>query len=142
MKVKIKRIDKTLPLPEYKTAGAVAFDLMSRTDVVVEPKSIAYIPLNVALEPLEGCLVMLAARSSLHKKGLMLANGVGIIDQDFCGNEDEYCAAVYNFTDEVVAVARGERIVQGVFKPYEKVEWEEVDDLKNQTRGGFGTTGN
>ncbi|MEK9175059.1 MAG: dUTP diphosphatase [Patescibacteria group bacterium] len=140
MKVCIKRIDKSLPLPEYKTAGAVAFDLASRIDMTILPKSIAYIPLNVALEPPEGHMVLLAARSSLHKKGLMLANGVGIVDRDFSGNEDEYHAAVYNFSDNPVNISRGDRVAQAVFKPYEKAEWHEVDDLENKSRGGFGTT--
>jgi len=124
MRVRIKRIDKSLPLPEYKTSGAVAFDL-----------------LNVAIEPPPGYMVMLAARSSLHKKGLMLANGVGIGDRDFSSNEDEYHAALYNFTEKEICIERGERLVQGVFKKYDKAEWEEVDDLQNKTRGGFGSTG-
>ena len=140
MRVRIKRIDKSLPLPEYKTEGAVAFDLAARIGATILPKQIFYIPLNVALEPPEGYMVMLAARSSLHKKGLMLANGVGVVDRDFCGNEDEYHAALYNFTDKPVEVARGERIAQGVFKKYDKAEWDEVEDLGNKTRRGFGST--
>ena len=129
-----------MPLPEYKTKGAVAFDLSARIAATILPKQIFYIPLNVALEPPEGYMVMLAARSSLHKKGLMLANGVGVVDEDFCGNEDEYHAALYNFTDKPVEVARGERIAQGVFKKYDKAEWDEVEDLGNKKRGGFGST--
>ena len=141
MKVRIKRIDKLLSLPEYKTAGAVAFDFASRVDMLIEPRSVAYIPLNIVLEPPEGHMVLLVARSSLHKQGLMLANGVGIVDRDFSGNEDEYHAAVYNFTEEPVHISRGDRVAQGVFKSYEKAEWYEVDDLENKSRGGFGTTG-
>ncbi len=134
-------MDITLPLPEYKTAGAVAFDLFARRSVTVLPKGVVRVPLNVALEPPEGFMLMLAARSSLHKKGLMLASGVGIGDRDFSGNEDEYHAALYNFSDKEVAIERGERLVQGIFKAYENAEWQEVDDLENKSRGGFGTTG-
>lgn len=141
MKVRIKRIDKSLPLPEYKTPGAVAFDLSARVTTTVNARSIAYVPLNVALEPPVGHMVMLAARSSLHKRGLMLANGVGIVDRDFSGDEDEYLAALYNFTEAPVTVERGERIVQAMFKSYEKGEWNEVESLGNKTRGGYGTTG-
>lgn len=140
MKVRIRRIDKSLPLPEYKTEGAVAFDLSARIQATILPKQVSLVPLNVALEPPDGYMVMLAARSSLHKKGLMLANGVGIVDRDFAGNEDEYHAALYNFTNKEVSVERGERLVQGLFKKYGKAEWEEVEDLKNKTRGGFGST--
>ena len=84
---------------------------------------------------------MMAARSSLHKKGLIFANGVGIGDRDFCGNNDEYHAALYNFSDNPVSIERGERIAQGIIKKYDKADWEEVDDLGNKNRGGFGSTG-
>lgn len=141
MKIKIRRIDKELPLPEYKTKGAVAFDLCARVPVTLAARSVAYVPLNVAIEIPQGHMILLAPRSSLHKKGLMLANSIGIVDQDYCGNDDEYLAALYNMTDNAVQVDRGERIMQGMLKKYERAEWEEVDDLTNPSRGGFGTTG-
>jgi len=141
MKVRIKRIDKSLPLPEYKTSGAAGFDLSARVSLTVLPGGTVRVPLNVAIEPPEGYMVMLCARSSLHKKGLMPANGIGVMDRDFSGNTDEYLGALYNFTDKEVSIERGERIMQVVFKQYGKAEWEEVDDLGNKDRGGFGTTG-
>lgn len=141
MKIRIRRIDKSIPLPAYQTKGAVAFDLASRTMVVVPPKGVAYAPLNVCVETPEAHMFFLAARSSLQKRGLMLANSVGIGDQDFSGNDDEYTAALYNFTDAPVTVERGDRIVQGIIKPIVKCEWEEVEDLGRPSRGGFGTTG-
>lgn len=141
MKVKIKRVDNTLPLPSYKTAGAAAFDCHVRQTIIAEPKKVAYVPLNICIKPPAGHYIMMAARSSLHKKGLMLANGVAIGDEDFCGNKDEYHAALYNFSDQSVTIEKGERIVQMILKPYEKVEWDEVGDLGEKNRGGFGTTG-
>lgn len=141
MKVRIRRVDKTLPLPEYKTAGAAAFDLSSRVTAVIPPKEVLMVPLNVAIGHPASHLLMLFARSSLYKKGLMLANGVGLGDTDFSGNDDEYHAILYNFSDKPASVARGERICQGVFKKYKRAEWEEVEDLGNKSRGGFGTTG-
>ena len=141
MKVRIKRIDKTLPLPEYKTAGAVAFDLASRVDIMILPQAIEHVPLNVAIEIPKGYMVMLAARSSLYKQGLRMINSVGIVDQDYCGNTDEYHAALQNFTDKPVTIKKGTRLVQGILKQHEKAEWDEVDDLDNNSRGGFGTTG-
>lgn len=83
----------------------------------------------------------MAARSSLHKRGLMLANSIGVFDEDFSGDEDEYVAVLLNFTNESVAVKKGDRLTQIIFVPYDKVEWKEVDTLGNSTRGGFGTTG-
>ncbi len=141
MKVRIRRIDKTLPLPEYHTQGAVAFDLCAREATTILPKQIGFIPLNVALEPPEGFLVLLAPRSSTPKRGIMFANSIGIIDRDYSGNNDEYRAFVYNYTDDTVTIARGERIAQALFIRFERAEWQEVDDLGALDRGGFGTTG-
>lgn len=141
MRVRIKRFDKDLPLPEYKTAGAVAFDLYSRISATILPGGIARLPLNIALKLPKDYMLLMAARSSLHKRGLMLANGVAIGDRDFCGNEDEYHAAVYNFSKNPVSIERGERIAQGILKRYDKAEWIETNDLGEKNRRGFGTTG-
>lgn len=141
MKIRIRRIDKTLPLPEYHSKGAAAFDFYCRETVSISPKSLAMIPLNVAIEPPEGHMVLLAPRSSTPKRGLMFANSIGIMDRDYAGNNDEYKAFVYNYTDELVTIERGERIAQGIVLRADRIEWDEVDDLENEDRGGFGTTG-
>lgn len=141
MDVRIKRIDKSLPLPEYKTKGAVGFDLCARETTTIPPRVVGYVPLNVVIEPPEGFYVALVPRSSLHKRGLMPANGFGVGDRDFCGNGDEYVAALLNFTDKDVTLERGDRIMQVVISPMERVGFHEVDDMGNNDRGGFGTTG-
>jgi dUTP pyrophosphatase len=141
MEVPIRRVDKEIPLPQYQTAGAVALDCAIREDTTIPPQGIAYAPLNFSLQPPLGHWVLMAARSSLHKRGLMLANGLGIFDEDFSGDEDEYKVALYNFTNEHVDVKKGERLTQIVFLPYDKVEWNEVETLGKEARGGFGTTG-
>lgn len=141
IKVKIKRFDKNLPLPEYKTSGAAAMDLYARETVTIQPHSVGNTPLNIALEIPQDCWVLMSARSSLHKRGVMLANGIGVGDSDFCGDNDEYQAALLNFTDEVVTIERGERICQMKILRREKVELEEVEKLGNKNRGGYGSTG-
>ncbi len=140
-KVRIRRIDKAIALPQYKTPGAAGFDFSARVRTIFPPRTVGYVPLNVAIEPPEGHFTLLAARSSLHKRGLMSANGLGIIDSDYAGNGDEYTAVLYNFTDNEVVIEVGERIMQGVFIPHVHVDWKEVDDMGNANRGGFGTTG-
>lgn len=141
MRIKIKRFDKELPLPEYKTEGAAAFDLCARETVEIAPRAVAYIPLNVAIEIPDGYMILIAPRSSLHKRGIFLANHIGVVDPDFRGDEDEYHAALYNYLDKPVTIGRGDRIVQALIKKFEKAEWDEVESLGNKTRGGFGTTG-
>ena len=141
MNIRIKRFDTALPLPQKKTAGAAAFDLSARDEVIIQPHAIGYISLNVAVETPAGYFLLIAARSGTHKKGLMLANGIGIIDPDFSGDGDEIQAAYYNFTDRPVIVEKGERIAQGMFVATEEFAWEETNSMNNKTRGGFGTTG-
>lgn len=142
MRVNIKRIDTSLPLPEYQTSGAVAFDLYSRIDMTVAPKSLGLIPTNLIIETPHGYMLMLASRSSTpKKKGLLVPHGVGIIDQDYCGEKDELLLQVFNFTDQEVAITKGERMGQGVFVKIEQGEWAEVTEMTGPTRGGFGTTG-
>jgi len=139
--VKIKRFDKDIPLPAYKTKGAAAFDLCARNSVQIPPKELGYIPLNVAIETPPGCFLLVAPRSSTHKKGLIMANSIGIGDPDFSGDADEYHAVYYNFTDKSVLVERGERIAQALIIKRETIRWKEVDKMENKTRGGWGTTG-
>ncbi|MBU6500302.1 MAG: dUTP diphosphatase [Patescibacteria group bacterium] len=141
MRVKIKRFDKNIPLPEHKTSGAAAFDLTAREDVEIPPKEIRLVPLNVAMEAPAEHFILLAARSSAHKKGLMMVNGVGIVDPDYCGDDDEFKSAYYNFTDKPVRVEKGERLTQGMFIKFAKADWEEVEKMPGKTRGGFGSTG-
>ena len=71
----------------------------------------------------------------------MPPHGFGIIDHDYCGPDDEIGVIVYNFKDEDMKVKRGEKIAQGVFVHIDKFEWEEVDEINTESRGGFGSTG-
>ena len=90
LKVKIKRIDSTLPLPAYETDGSVGFDLLARADTVIAPQTIGLIPGNIIVEVPKGYMLMVASRSSTpRKKGLMKPHGIGVVDQDFCGPQDE-----------------------------------------------------
>ena len=141
MKVKIKRFDKNLPLPSYKSQGAAAMDLAAREETIIKPQSIGYIPLNIALQVPADHFVLVSARSSLHKRGLFLANGIGIGDSDYCGDNDEYKAAVFNFTSETVTIKKGERVAQMIVLAREAMELIEEDQFGTDDRGGFGSTG-
>ena len=141
MNIPIKRFDKELPLPEYKTKDAAAFDLHARETVEIPAHSFGYIPLNVVIETPKEHFLLIAARSSTHKKGLMLANGIGIIDPDYSGDDDEILGAYYNVSNAPVRVEKGERVAQGMFIATKQFSWHEVDEMGNDTRGGFGSTG-
>jgi len=141
MEVKIKRVDKSLPLPKYETDGSVGFDLLCRESAEIAPQEIALIPANVIVETPPGYMLMICMRSSTPRKiGLMMAQGLGIIDNDYCGEEDELKIQVYNFTDEPVTIERGSRIAQGIFVRVGTAEWNEVEQMTAASRGGFGST--
>lgn len=142
MKVKIKRIDESLPLPKYETDGAVAVDLVSRTDIEIESGKVGLIPTNIIVNTPKDYMFVVVPRSSTpRKKGLLIPHGVGIIDQDYAGPQDEVCLQVFNFSDTKVQISRGERLGQGVFVKIAKATWQEVKNVKQKTRGGFGSTG-
>jgi dUTP pyrophosphatase len=140
-KLKIKRFDKDLPLPEYKAKGAACFDCYVRVETTILPSSHALIPLNIAIKPPKNHFIMLVARSSFYKRGLIVPNGIGIGDEDFCGDNDEYHLPVLNLTNTLIKIDRGERIAQMLILPYEKMRLQEAHKLNSKNRGGFGTTG-
>lgn len=142
MKVKIKRIDKGLALPKYETNGAVAVDLVARMNIKIEPKQLAIIPTNIIIETPPGYMFVVVPRSSTpRKKSLSIPHGIGIIDQDYTGPDDEVGLQIFNFSDKTVTVGKGERLGQGVFVKIAKVNWQEVKNVSKNTRGGFGSTG-
>lgn len=142
MKAKIKRLDPSFSLPAYHTAESAAFDIASSEEKVITPGAVALVKTGLIIEAPHGHFLMIAARSSLaRKRGLILANGIGIVDCDYSGPEDEIMLSVYNFTDKEATVEKGERLAQGMFFPIERVEWEEVREVRKNSRGGFGSTG-
>jgi dUTP pyrophosphatase len=142
MRVKITRIDKSLPLPEYKTAGAVGFDFVTRVTTTIQPGEIARIPSNVIVQTPPGYMLLATMRSStpVKKPGLIKPHAIGVIDQDYCGPEDEIKFQVQNVGREPLVVERGERIGQGIFVRVDQAEWEEVEEAAAASRGGFGST--
>ena len=142
MKVKILKLDPEVTLPEYKTVESAAFDLAANEDAVIKPREIKLIRTGLVMEAPVGHFLMIAPRSSLpRKKGLSIPQSVGIVDRDYSGPEDEILLQVYNFTDQDVSVTKGERLAQGIFLKADRVEWEEVKQIRAQSRGGFGSTG-
>jgi dUTP pyrophosphatase len=141
MVVSITRIDKSLPLPRYESAGATGFDLITRETTIIPPHGISLVPGNVIVKVPKGFALLLIPRSSLpRKKSLVCPHSIGVIDQDYCGADDEILVQVQNISDKSVTVERGERIAQGLFVKVEQAEWREIEAAK-KSRGGFGSTG-
>jgi dUTP pyrophosphatase len=142
MNVRIKRVRPHAELPKYQTEGAAAFDLAAAEDTVVQPGEVALVPTGLVVDVPAGTFLGIFARSSTPlRRGLLVANGVGVVDPDYSGPQDEVRIAVLNFRNTPVTVTRGERIAQGMLLASPRVAWVEVDELATTSRGGFGATG-
>jgi dUTP pyrophosphatase len=140
--VRIRRLDASVELPRYGTDGSAAFDLAAAEDAVIAPGEVRLVATGLVIEVPEGMFLAVFARSSTPlKRGLMIANGVGVVDSDYCGPSDEVKIPTLNFTSLPVRVAKGDRIAQGILLPSPRVVWEEVGELRTGSRGGFGATG-
>jgi dUTP pyrophosphatase len=139
---RITRLDPSVSIPAYQTAGAAGFDLAASCDMSIQPGEVTLVPTGLVIEVPDGHFLGVFARSSTPlKRGLMVANGVGVVDSDYCGPDDEIKIEVFNFTAAPVAVRRGDRLAQGVIIPFVRATWAEVDRPARDTRGGFGKTG-
>src|SRR4030095_12318114 len=140
--VRIRRLRDGVTLPRYASSGAAAFDLAAAEDVDVPPGEVRLVPTGLVIEVPSGMFLGIFARSSTPlKRGLMIANGVGVVDSDYCGPDDEVKVAVLNITREEVQVFAGDRIAQGLVLAAPRVAWEESVELRQDSRGGFGATG-
>jgi len=141
MNVRITRLHEHVALPSFQTAGAAGFDLAASDDITIEAGRVALVPTGLVIEVPAGHFLGVFARSSTPlKRGLMVANGVGVVDSDYCGPTDEIKVQVLNFTGEAVTVRQGDRLAQGIILPFVRVTWVEGEATR-ESRGGFGSTG-
>ncbi len=139
MDIKVKRIDSTIPLPEYD-GRAACFDLICRESVTIQPKEIKLVPVNIVVKIPDGYALLVFVRSSTPmRKGLILANSVGIVDPFYCGDKDEVLVEFWNITDNPVEVKREEVLAQGMIIKHEPVVWKEVEAMGEQGVGGYNT---
>jgi dUTP pyrophosphatase len=139
---RIKRLSASARIPHYESSAAAGFDLAASEDLIVAPGEVRLVPTGLVIEVPAGMFLGIFARSSTPlRRGLMVANGVGVVDPDYCGPSDEVKIAVLNFTTQPVRIAAGDRIAQGIFLPAARVRWEEAGELRKESRGGFGSTG-
>lgn len=143
LRVRLRRLRPDIAVPRYQTDGAAGFDLAAADDVLVPPGEVRLIPTGLVVEVPSGYFLGVFARSSTPmKRGLMVANGVGVVDSDYCGPMDEVKIQVVNFSRQAVQVSAGDRIAQGLFLPVARAQFEEAaTDLRETSRGGFGATG-
>lgn len=127
--------------PAYQSPGAAAVDLAAAATVVVPPRGLALVPTGLVFAVPAGYFLAIVARSSLPKRGLIVANGLGVLDSDYRGPGDEAKVLVHNYTEAPVTVAAGDRIAQAFVLGVPEVQFEPFTPEDGTTRGGFGSTG-
>ena len=145
-KIKITRLSnstKAIPFPAYATNGSAGMDVFAsvENDVVVPAGTTALIPTGFSIELPAGFEAQIRPRSGLAiKNSIGLMNAPGTIDSDYRG---EVKIILTNFGKNDFVVKRGDRIAQMVIAKYERIEWEEAEQLSKTERGsgGFGSTG-
>lgn len=143
MKVKIQYLSQKATQPEYATDGSAGMDLTAAMEqpVVLKVGGRAMIPTGIAMQIPQGYGGFIFPRSGLaYKKGISMANCVGVIDSDYTG---EIKVVLHNISGHDYTVNPGDRVAQLVFLPVPQAELEEVDELEETRRGsgGFGSTG-
>ncbi len=144
MKIKIKKLREGATIPQLATSGSAACDLYALLNepITLQPQQRFTVPTGIAIAlPNNDCVAIVCARSGLaYKKGLALANGIGVIDSDYRG---EIFVAIINNDTVPQTIENGERIGQLMILPVFHAEYEECDELDPTERGsgGFGSTG-
>jgi dUTP pyrophosphatase len=145
MTVKFEVVSRVcdIKLPERATENSAGYDFFAPEMITLPAHTLTRVMTGVKCELRPYMALILANRSSNpSKKGLILANGIGIVDADYYNNptnEGEIGFEFYNITDKDVVIAQNEKIGQGVIVTYHKTE----DDVATGTRnGGFGSTDN
>lgn len=141
--IKIKRLNKNAIIPTRATSGSAGLDLYAclDKDETILPGCTKLIKTGIAISIEKDFVAYVYARSGLAvKKGITLANCVGVIDSDYRG---EICVALHNISKEPYEIKNGERIAQLVIQKVEYPNIVETDNLDETKRGegGFGSTG-
>lgn len=140
----IKIINKSKnDIPKYQTENSAGVDIRASLDedLVLKAGEFKLVSTGIYLEIPSSYEVQIRARSGLSiKHGIGLVNGIGTIDSDYRG---EIKVPLINFSKEDFTIENGMRIAQMVLSKYEKIDFEEVDELSDSERkdGGFGSTG-
>lgn len=135
----VKRLNPSIPLPQYRYAHDAAFDLCAREKMALAPGERVQIPTGLCVHIPEGYVGLVWDRSGLsHKYGLKTLGGV--IDSGYRG---EVKVGLINLGDEPYTIEQYHRIAQMIIQKKETPHIVEVDDLEASDRGnaGFGSTG-
>ena len=143
VKILVKKFDKNIELPSYKTSGASGMDLVAfiKKKITISPYNKAMIPTGISLVIPKNYEIQIRPRSGLAaKNNISVLNTPGTIDSDYRG---EIKIILINLSKKLFLVKSGDRIAQMILCPVAKGKLKEVENLPKTIRGkkGFGSTG-
>ena len=144
VKILVKKFDKNIRLPSYKTFGSSGMDLVAyiKNKITINPGKTAMIPTGIAMAIPKNYEIQIRPRSGLAaKKSISVLNTPGTVDSDYRG---EVKIILINLSKKSFVVKSGDRVAQMILCPVAKGIFKEVKNLPNSVRnkGGFGSTGN
>ena len=143
VKILVKKFDKNIKLPTYKTSGSSGMDLMAylKKKIVIFPNKVEIIPTGISVTIPKNYEIQIRPRSGLAaKNGITVLNTPGTIDSDYRG---EIKVVLINLSKDEFTIHPKDRIAQMVFTNAIQVKFKEVQNLDQTKRGGggFGSTG-
>ena len=141
MQLQVKKLDPEAVLPTRGSVDSAGLDLYALGTTRIASGARVAVPTGISVALPDGTYGVLSIRSGhARKHGLVLANGIGVIDADFRG---QIMAVVSNTGQKPYVIEHGERFCQLVVQEYAHTDVIEVDELEETTRsgGGFGSTG-
>jgi dUTP pyrophosphatase len=137
--------NSNINLPVRKTKASAGYDIEAAEDIIIPSFKKGMNPTLVktglkAYMQDDEVLLLYNRSSNPKKKGLILANSVGVVDKDYYGNPDNdghIMFAFYNIKDEDIEIKKGDCIGQGVFQKYYVTD---DDTAEGERIGGFGST--
>lgn len=141
VKIRVKYFNKELKPLEFVAGKSDWVDLRAAKDVKLKAGEFALIPLGIAMELPEGYEAHIVPRSSTFKNfGIIQTNSQGVVDNSYCGNNDEWFFPAYALRDTEIHF--NDRICQfRIVKKQPKLQFIPVEKLDNEDRGGHGSTG-
>lgn len=134
--------NESITIPKRQTLYSAGYDMEACETVEIAPNEVKLVKTGLKAYMLEDEVLKLYIRSSMAiKKSVMLANNVGIIDSDYYNNEKNnghIMIPLYNFSNQMLIIYKGDKIAQGIFQKYLVVD---NDNPKQEIRkGGFGSS--
>lgn len=137
--VRVKRLRDDVELPAYQTTGAAGFDLALADDLTLAPRELKLASTGLVFAaPIDHMLLITYRSSTPRKWGVEVLNG--ILDEDYCGDDDECKLQVRNLDADFKTIPKGTRLGQGIFVPISRASFVEAH-VMGKSRGGFGSTG-